>query len=383
LTEWKVIANLIRNFNNINAKECWYVKIVARFEIPYYQILDENSKLVSELPEFAKNPENLIKLYRLMVLNRLFDTKAIALQRTGKMGTYPSTRGQEAAFVGVGNAMQNEDVFVPYYRDVGILIQRGVKLSEILLFWGGDERGNCFANNKKDFPYCVPIGTQLLHAAGVATAINIKKEKRAVLTVCGDGGTSEGDFYEALNVAGVWKLPLVFVVSNNQWAISVPREAQTASQTIAQKAVAAGFSGEQVDGNDVIAVRERVSKALDKAREKHEPTLIEILSYRHSDHTTADDASRYEPKGTREKEWTKEPVLRLKRYLESINVWDDKKEEELAAECASEIDKTLQEYANTPPAAPESMFDHLYASLPKIYEEQRAALKHVKGANHG
>lgn len=355
------------------------MKVVAQFEIPYFQILDEQSKLITELPEFAKDTKHLLHLYRLMVLNRVFDTKAIALQRTGKMGTYPSTRGQEAVFVGMGDALQKEDIFVPYYRDVATLTQRGVKFSEILQFWGGDERGNCFSEDKVDFPYAVPIATQSLHAAGIATAISIRKEKRAVLTVCGDGGTSEGDFYEAMNVAGVWKLPVVFVVSNNQWAISVPRDAQTACKTIAQKAIAAGFSGEQVDGNDVIAVRERVGVALKKARDNHEPTLIEILSYRQGDHTTADDASRYEAKGTREREWVKEPIQRLRRYLESMQLWDEAKEQALQTECATEVDKSVQEYLTIKPALPEEMFDHLYAELPKIYEEQRDEVKQKQG----
>ncbi len=358
------------------------MKIVARFEIPYYQILDEQSHLLAELPAFAKDPEHLIRLYRLMVLNRLFDNKAIALQRTGKMGTYPSTRGQEAVFVGMGDALEKNDIFVPYYRDVGTLIQRGVKLAEILLYWGGDERGNCFVNNKIDFPYSVPIATQCLHAAGAATAIAIRKEKRAVLTVCGDGGTSEGDFYEAMNVAGAWKLPIVFVVSNNQWAISVSRTAQTASQTIAQKAIAAGFSGEQVDGNDIIAVRHRVAEALKKARDLQEPTLLEIITYRQSDHTTADDASRYEPKGLREIEWAKEPVQRLRRYLEIIKVWDATKEEQLQTDCAREIEQVVEEYLNTPAATPDVMFDYLYAELPKIYHEQREMLKNVGETKH-
>jgi 2-oxoisovalerate dehydrogenase E1 component alpha subunit len=355
------------------------VKIVARFEIPYYQILDEQSQLVGDLPELAKDPAHLVRLYKLMMLNRVFDAKAIALQRTGKMGTYPSTRGQEAVFVGIGDAMHKEDVFVPYYRDVGILTQRGVRFSEILLYWGGDERGNCFANDQVDFPYSVPIATQALHAAGIATAMRIRNEKRAVLTVCGDGGTSEGDFYEAMNVAGIWKLPVVFIVSNNQWAISVPRDAQTAAQTIAQKAIAAGFQGEQVDGNDVIAVRERVAEALKQARENNEPRLIEILSYRHSDHTTADDASRYEPKGVREKEWAKEPIQRLRCYLENIQAWDEKQEEQLQADCTRQVEIEVEAYLNTPQPTPEMMFDHLYATLPAVYEDQRAELVSRRG----
>ena len=358
------------------------MNIVATFEIPYYQFLNENSQIVNELPEFAKQPEHLIRLYRAMVLNRIFDTKAIALQRTGKMGTYPSTRGQEAVFVGIGDAMLKEDILVPYYRDVASLVQRGIKMSEILLYWGGDERGNCFSCGGEDFPYSVPIGTQTLHAAGIATAIKIRQEKRAVLTVCGDGGTSEGDFYEAMNVAGVWKLPLVFVISNNQWAISVPRQSQTAAKTLAQKAIAAGFSGEQVDGNDVIAVRQRVAEALKIARETQQPTLLEILCYRQSDHTTADDAGRYEPKGTRELEWKKEPINRLRCYLESINAWSEQQEVTLQTSCAEEVERIVQEYFSITPMPPSAMFDHLYKTLPTIYEEQREMLLNAE-VSHG
>jgi 2-oxoisovalerate dehydrogenase E1 component alpha subunit len=359
------------------------LKVVAHFEIPYYQYLSETGIPIETLPNFAQDTDHLQRLYRLMVLNRVFDNKAIALQRTGKLGTYPSGRGQEAVFVGMGDALEKEDLFVPYYRDVGTLAQRGVKLSEILLYWGGDERGNSYANNKKDFPYSVPVGSQPLHAVGVATAFKIRKQKNAVLAVCGDGATSQGDFYEAINLAGVWKLPVVFVICNNQWAISVPRSAQTAALTLAQKAIAAGFSGEQVDGGDVIAVRERVAAALKKAREKNEPTLLEILCYRQSDHTTADDASRYEPKGIRDTEWGKEPIGRLRKYLESVNAWDEKKEEALQTESAAEIDTAVAEYQNTPPQAPESMFDFLYAKLPAIYAEQREHVKNKEVISHG
>jgi len=350
------------------------VKIVAQFEIPYYQYLNEQSQLSEDAPDLAKNTEHLIYLYRQMVLNRVFDTKAIALQRTGKMGTYPSSRGQEAVFVGIGDAMPKDDILVPYYRDAATLMERGVNLVDILLYWGGDERGNLFADPNNNFPYAVPISTQVLHAVGAATALKIRKEKRAVLTVCGDGGTSEGDFYEAMNVAGVWKLPIVFVVSNNQWAISVPRSEQTAAKTIAQKAIAAGFSGEQVDGNDVIAVCHRVSEAMKCAREKNEPTLIEMVCYRQSDHTTADDASRYEPTHSRAEEWKKEPIIRLRNYLEKIHAWSSEKEEALLAECTSKMEKVVQTYLDTPPAETVSVFDYLYETLPDIYVEQRERL---------
>jgi 2-oxoisovalerate dehydrogenase E1 component alpha subunit len=347
------------------------VKIVAHFEIPYYQFLNENSEIIAESVLFEES-KKLLHLYRLMTLIRLFDSKAIALQRTGKLGTYPSTRGQEAVFVGMGHALLKEDIFVPYYRDIGTLIQRGVKLSEILLFWGGDERGNCFVEDKVDFPYSVPVGSQPLHAAGAAFAIKYRQEKRAVLSTCGDGATSQGDFYEALNIAGAWKLPVVFVVCNNQWAISVPRHAQTAAETIAQKAIGAGLKGEQVDGNDVVAVAERVAAALTRAREAHEPSLLELICYRQHDHTTADDARRYEPSGLREQEWKKEPVMRLRRYLEKKNMWTEAQEHALQVECTAEVDQAVQEYVSVTPQSLASMFDYLYAQLPQIYEEQRA-----------
>ena len=357
------------------------MKIIDHFEIPYYQYLNEDGQLADEVPALAEDSSTLLQLYRLMVLVRVMDTKAIALQRTGKLGTYPSTKGQEAVFVGVGHAMQPKDVFVPYYRDIGTLIQRGVKLSQILMYWGGDERGNDY--DSLDFPYSVPIASQSLHASGAAFALKYKKQKQAVVSMCGEGATSQGDFYEAMNLAGVWKLPVVFVVCNNQWAISVPREAQTATRTIAQKAIAAGFAGEQVDGNDIIAVQHRTVEALKLARENNEPRLLEMVCYRQSDHTTADDASRYEPKHLRAQEWAKEPVARLQKHLAKLGVWTEALEEEIQAECAVEVDKAVKEYLEVEPQPLESMFDYLYETLPQAYREQRESLKDVEVVAHG
>ena len=358
------------------------MKIIERFEIPYYQFLNENGQLIEKVP-LAEDKKELLSLYRLMTLVRTIDTKAIALQRTGKLGTYPSTRGQEAVFVGIGHALEKKDIFVPYYRDMGTLIQRGVKLSQILLYWGGDERGNCFTPESEDFPFSVPVGSQPLHAVGAAYAIKYRKEKRAVLSVCGDGATSQGDFYEAINVAGIWKLPVVFVICNNQWAISVARNVQTAARTLAQKAIAAGIPGEQIDGNDVIAVQQRTVEALKRAREHGESTVLEMVCYRQHDHTTADDASRYEPKNIREEEWKKEPISRLRQYLISLGVLTDQQEEAIQKECAEEIDRAVKEYTETKPQALESMFDYLYAELPKIYLEQRNSLKEMEMIVHG
>lgn len=381
LTRYKWLVNL-RNSRYLG-KGVPLVNIVARFEIPFYQYLNEASLVVDKLPPFAQDTEHLTRLYRLMSLIRFFDAKAIALQRTGKLGTYPSTRGQEAAFVGIGDALEQNDLFVPYYRDYGVLIQRGATLADFLMYWGGDERGNSYGNDKIDFPFSVPVGSQPLHAAGIATAFKIRKEKRAVVVTCGDGASSQGDFYEAMNLAGAWRLPVVFVVNNNQWAISVPRSAQTGAQTIAQKAIAAGFNGEQVDGNDVIAVRDRAAFALQHAREKSEPTLLELVTYRQSDHTTADDASRYEQKGIREAEWVKEPVIRLRRYLESIYAWSEEQEKILQEECTAEIEKAVSDYQNAPAQPIESIFDYLYETLPEIYHEQREEAKRKEVPVHG
>ena len=192
--------------------------------------------------------------------------------------------------------------------------------------------------------------------------------------MCGDGATSQGDFYEAMNIAGVWKLPVVFVICNNQWAISVPRQVQTAAHTLAQKAIAAGMTGEQVDGNDVIAVQHRTAEAI-KAARSGESRLLEMVCYRQHDHTTADDASRYEPKNLREQEWKKEPILRLKRYLENRGVLTQQQQETIQNECAIEVDAAVKDYLHMTPQPLESMFDYLYASLPAIYHEQRDKLK--------
>src|SRR5205823_4128797 len=212
---------------------------------------------------------------------------------------------------------------------------------EILLFWGGDERGNLSSGPAHDFPYCIPVGSQAPQAAGVAYAFKLRKEPRVAVCLFGDGATSKGDVWEAMNFAGVHKLPLLFVANNNQWAISVPLKLQTASQTLAQKAIAAGFTGEQVDGNDVIAVRAAAEEAIAQARAGGGPRLIEALTYRLSDHTTADDAARYRPPEEVQTRWKEEPIARLRAYLVSQKAWGKAQEEELAAEWV--IDTPLAE----------------------------------------
>ena len=344
---------------------------VARFEIHYHQYLNHRGKPVRSLPAFARDPTHLTALYRAMLLTRLFDKKAIALQRTGQLGTYASPLGQEAIGVAIGTAMRAEDVLLPAYREYGAQFLRGVSMTDILLYWGGDERGMDYRIPREDFPICVPVASQSAHAVGVAFAFKYRKEARVAVCVLGDGGTSKGDFYEALNLAGAWQLPVLFVVNNNQWAISVPRERQSAAATLAQKAIAGGFAGEQVDGNDVIALHDRVQQALEGIRGGRGPMLIEALTYRMSDHTTADDASRYRTDEEVEVQRAFDPLLRLRTYLMNAGHWNDGQDKQLTKDCMAEVDSAVQAYLKLPAQPPESMFDYLYEKLPDALAEQR------------
>ncbi len=351
----------------------------ATFKVDYLQFLDAHGKVVAPLPAFAADSAALISLYRAMVLMRTYDAKAIALQRTGQIGTYASILGKEAVEAGVGAAMAGDDVLLCTYRENGVQIMRGVTMRELFLYWGGDERGSDFAGPRHDFPMCVTIASQCLHAVGVAYAIKLRRQPRVAVCMCGDGATSKGDFYEGINAAGVWQLPVIFVVTNNQWAISVPRKTQSAAQTLAQKAIAAGLEGVQVDGNDVIAVHHAVREALAKARPGGGPTLIEAVTYRLADHTTADDASRYRPPEHLAEAWKREPVLRLRNYLSEAGAWNRTLEEELLRQSDEQVQAAAQAYLDTPPPPVGQMFDHLYATLPAAYAAQRAAVTAAAG----
>jgi 2-oxoisovalerate dehydrogenase E1 component alpha subunit len=346
---------------------------VARFQIRYSRFLDPKGNAVRPLPDFAADRAEMVTLYRAMVLARAFDAKAIALQRTGRLGTFPSALGQEAVAIGIAAAMRKDDVFLPSFREHGAQLWRGVSMVELFLFWGGDERGSDFAEARQDFPICVPVATHAPHAVGVALAFKLRREKRVAVCAFGDGATSKGDVAEALNMAGVWRLPLVFVINNNHWAISVPVAQQTAAETLAQKAIAAGIEGEQVDGNDVIAVREAVGRAVAKAREGGGPHLIEALTYRLSDHTTADDARRYRSDSDVSPHWAEDPITRLRNFLVGRGTWAKADEERLLAEVSAEVEKAADTYLTTPPQGPETIFDFTYETLPKDLAKQREA----------
>ena len=349
----------------------------VHFKIDFFQFLDSDGSLVkgAEVPEVARDLDRLTSLYKLMVKTRLFDKKAVALQRTGKLGTYASCLGHEAAHVAIGAAMRSEDCFAPMYREYGAQFYRGVEMSDVLLYWGGDERGNDFKNTPHDFAWCVPIATQCLHAAGAALAFKLKDEARVAVSVVGDGGSSKGDFLEAINAASAYDLPLVLVIMNNQWAISVPRSSQNHAQTLAQKGIAGGLKSLQVDGNDLIACLWAMEEAIESARSGKGATVIEMMTYRLSDHTTADDASRYRPNEEVEEAWAREPLLRLKTYLIAQGAWDEGKETSWLEEATSEVQKAVDHYLDMVTNHPQpvtAMFDYMFKDLPADLVEQRA-----------
>jgi pyruvate dehydrogenase E1 component alpha subunit len=342
------------------------------FHIDCLRLLSPSGEATEQTSVISQDGDLLQSLYRAMTRTRIFDAKAIALQRTGQLGTFASSLGQEAVGVGVAAAMQSGDVLVPSYRDHAAQFVRGVTMTEVLLYWGGDERGSDFAIPRSDFPICVPVGTQVAHAVGAAYSFMLRREERVVVCFIGDGGCGNGGFYEALNMAGVWNAPVVVVVNNNRWAISTPREWGSASETLAQKGIAAGVEGRQVDGNDVIAVYVASQEAIEKARKGGGPTLLEALSYRLGDHTTADDATRYRDPEIVRSEWPKEPLGRLRAFLLAKGFWSKDMEAALQRQCAEEVESAVEAYLSAPAPSCDAMFEHLYAVLPRALEGQLA-----------
>ncbi|OAN13130.1 pyruvate dehydrogenase (acetyl-transferring) E1 component subunit alpha [Photobacterium jeanii] len=361
--------------------------------MPMHRFIDHTGTLVSPLPAWLTT-EQLVQFYQDMVLTRVYDNKAVALQRTGKLGTYPSHLGAEAIGIAVGRALHRDDVFIPYYRDMPAMWARGIAMEKNLQYWGGDERGSDFSpqdmpanQNCRDLPFCVPIATQCTHAVGVAAALKIEGNHKAALVTCGDGATSKGDFLESINCAGSWNLPLVFVINNNQWAISVPREIQCGAEFLADKAKGAGIEGMTVDGNDIVAMFDAIHTALEHAYVGKGATLIEAVSYRLSDHTTADDASRYRSEDELQQAWQYEPISRLKTFLEKQNLWDEAQEQAWLEHCKQTVEQAVEHYLALIPQAPESAFDYLYESLNDDLHQQRDAIinkaMRMQGAKHG
>jgi pyruvate dehydrogenase E1 component alpha subunit len=361
-------------------------KVLESFNVSYLQILDAEGHLDRDLePDIP--PDSLRLLYRTMVLARQLDLRMLSLQRQGRMGTFAPLMGQEAAQVGSAFALEPTDWLVPSFREAAAYMMRGLPLKDILLLFMGREEGNIIPKDRRDLPVTIPVASQLPHAVGLAMAAKIRHDPCAVLTYFGDGATSEGDFHEACNFAGVFQAPVVFLCQNNHYAISVPRERQTHARTLAQKALAYGFDGMQVDGNDLLAVYVATHDALTRAKEGKGPTLIECVTYRLSMHTTADDPSRYRKKAE-EEEWRKhDPIPRFRDYLKGKGLWDESWQAELERDVDAEIRRAVEEAEADREFDPTDMLDYVFATKPPYLkaqqEELRAALRRGKEVSRG
>ncbi|MFB6134470.1 MAG: pyruvate dehydrogenase (acetyl-transferring) E1 component subunit alpha [Halanaeroarchaeum sp.] len=338
------------------------------------RILDEDGSLVDGATEPDIGDEQLVEMYRHMKRSRHFDQRAVSLQRQGRMGTYPPLSGQEGSQIASAMAMDDEDWLFPSYREHGAAMVRGVPLKQTLLYWMGNEEGNRIPEDANVFTVAVPIASQLPHAVGAAWASKLKGETRAFVTYFGDGATSEGDFHEALNFAGVFDTPTLFFCNNNQWAISVPRERQTAAETLAQKADAYGFDGVQVDGMDPLAVYAVTRAAIQKAKHPDEaearPTLLEAVQYRFGAHTTADDPSKYRDKAEVERWKQKDPIPRLETYLLETGRLTEEEVDAIDDDVEAAVADAIEAAESDARPEPADMIEHAYEEMPPRVEAQ-------------
>ena len=343
--------------------------IEPQFTIEHLSVLDSDGNLDSALdPQIP--PDELKRLYRAMLLARRFDERMLRLQRQGRIGTFAPIKGQEATQVASVAALRRTDWMVPSFRETASMLWRGWSMEKLLLFFSGYLEGGRPEPDQRDLPICIPVATQVPHAVGLAYAAQYRGDDAVVMAYCGDGATSEGDFHEAMNFAGVWHVPVVFIVQNNQWAISIPLKKQTHSRTIAQKALAYGFPGLQVDGNDVLAVYAASHEAVERARRGDGPTLIECVTYRLGVHTTSDDPTKYRSAEEVEAWERKDPLTRFRAYLQSRNLLEPGLEEAVDAEIARDV----AAFEAAGPPDPLVMFDHAYGNPPAALAAQRAEM---------
>ena len=349
------------------------IRSLVSYSIERVEVLGPDGTVDEALmPELGA--EQIRTLYGQMVLTRQFDERMFKMQRQGRLGTFARVAGQEGAHVGAAFALRPDDWLVPAFREIGALVLRGVPLAQLLQYWSGDERGAAVPKELRTLPVSIPVGTHMLHAVGIAWAMKQAGETAAALTFFGEGATSEGDFSEALNMAGVFKVPVVFFCQNNHYAISLPYTKQTASTTVAQKALAYGMFGVQVDGNDVFAVYRVTKEALERARIGHEPTLIEADTYRVTAHTTSDDARRYRTDEEVEVWRLRDPIERLGGYMRGKGLLDDVGAAQVLAEADRKVAEAVVAFEAISPPGPEEIFDHLYAELTPPLAEQQAEL---------
>ena len=351
-------------------------KTVYRAEVEFFQILDEEGRLDTELAAGTLSDGDVKALFEQMIVCREFDEQAFKLQRSGRMGTFPQNKGQEAMALGAARALRKGvDHIVPYYRENPAMFLHGLPMHYVLLHWMGDERGNAIPRNLSMNALCLAIGTQTLHAAGIAWAYKLRKEDRVVLCFFGDGATSTGDFHEAMNFASSLKLPVIFCCINNGWAISVPCAMQTASETFAQKALAYGMPTVQVDGNDIFAMYKSTREAWDRARAGGGPSFIEAITYRLGDHTTADDARRYRPAAELETAIGRDPLPRTRKYLESRGIWDQSQQTKAQEKAKVLVHEVVQAALNVPNPSTDDIFDFVFEQVPEALSRQKKTLR--------
>lgn len=341
-------------------------------KIEYLSILDENGEPDTDLePDIEE--EILLELHRSMVLGRKFDERLLNLQRQGRIGTFPPTSGQEAAHLGPVAVLEHSDWFVPAFREAAAEIWRGRSLESFIIYYNGFAEGASIPPDRNDLPDSVPVGSQILHAVGLAWAAKYRKTDRVAMTFFGDGATSQGDFHEGLNFAGVFQVPAIFICQNNHWAISIPRTKQTRSKTIAQKALAYGIPGIQVDGNDILATYAAAKEAVDRARSGAGPTLIECVTYRMTMHTTADDPRRYRTDEEVEKWKKRDPITRFQKYLVDKGLLSDAKIDAVESAVLDTVQAAVDnaEKQMKTMGDPMHMFEFAYAELPPFLKEQK------------
>ena len=334
-----------------------------------YQILDKDGKVVNkkDLPDLSD--EDLVSMFKTMLYTRIIDEKALSYQRQGRMLTYAPNTGQEATQVGSASAMKKSDWLVPAFRELGAWLTHGATLKNIYLYWYGNEWGS-YMPDVKILPVSVPIASQYQHAAGIGMSINIKGEDDIVMTYVGDGGTSHGDFHEALNFASVFNAPVVFIIQNNQYAISVPRKSQSKTKTLAQRAIAYDMPGRLVDGNDILAMYSATKEAVDRARSGGGPTLIEAYTYRLGAHTTSDDPTKYREDSEVDEWRVKDPIDRFQKYLIEKKLIDEEWVEKTRAELEKEVMSTFEEIEKDSDTEIEDIFKYQYETMPPHLEEQ-------------
>lgn len=346
-------------------------------ELTFTQVkmLDEEGNIIGN-PTITTSDEQLWDMYEWMKKARILDQKLLRLQRQGRLGTYAPLSGQEAAQVGSAYALTKEDWVAPSYRDHAVSMVHGLPLEQIISYSKGHLYGGKIPEGLRILPVQIIIAAQTLHATGIAYSSKYKGENSVAITYFGDGATSQGDFHEALNFASVFKLPVIFFCQNNQYAISVPLERQMASKTIAQKAVAYGMTGVQVDGNDILAVHEVTKEAIERARNGEGPTLIEAVTYRFGPHTTSDDPTRYRSE-EEVKQWSqqKDPLIRLRKYLENKGLWDETKDNQLEESFNDELNELIDVIESKPIPTVDEAFDYVYENKHDLLVEQQEEAK--------